>query len=453
MDLRIDTRDLARVADVASSPSDANFATLAARGGLDPASDFIGCDFRGWSLADQDLRGFNFTGADLRHTGIERATCDETTILGEARLDRRAEHLRRLGPPKPEIYTMVRIPDLSDAELLERQFVIRDPLSLANIVYAPPPTDQWLTYEGRYDIDEHVVCAFGHRHKKGYVFRDERERRYLVGNSCGAKHLGMGSWKEFSKGRELLEERASYLRDIRDLHGIFARNRDWIASLSANASIRAFDWTASTLQNHHPELVQAVRHTSVAGGRLFVTIRERDFAAEEKLREQQVKKAEKDGSPVNSERTIRTKSVLREAGVLQGRAVFRNNSTIQSQLGHLIRIVDAFLDRKPVMSRLDLVLTTRNARTQVSKLFQIFKSVNDFSSFFTTENLKLFVEWANEGNYDKCRFAFHGKKLTIDGPGALVTSLEPPPVFNFENSSLEDMAKTAASWAKSSTVV
>jgi hypothetical protein len=56
-------------------------------GKLDPKKDFIRGDFRGWPLASQDVRGIDFTGSDLRGTGINRAVRDETTILTDAILD------------------------------------------------------------------------------------------------------------------------------------------------------------------------------------------------------------------------------------------------------------------------------------------------------------------------------------------------------------------------------
>jgi hypothetical protein len=54
---------------------------------LDPGSDFVGGDFRGWPLAGQDVRGIDFSRADLRGSGIEHAIRDETTILTDALLD------------------------------------------------------------------------------------------------------------------------------------------------------------------------------------------------------------------------------------------------------------------------------------------------------------------------------------------------------------------------------
>jgi Pentapeptide repeats (8 copies) len=64
----------------------ADFSVLAAAAGLNKAVDFIDIDLSDLPLGQSksDLRGFNFTGADLRGTQIRRAHIDETTIFTNA---------------------------------------------------------------------------------------------------------------------------------------------------------------------------------------------------------------------------------------------------------------------------------------------------------------------------------------------------------------------------------
>jgi pentatricopeptide repeat protein len=66
---------------------DVSFKGLATAAGLDPTRDFRGVYLNGVPLADQDLRGFDFSGSDLRNTGIERARRDRSTILELAIFD------------------------------------------------------------------------------------------------------------------------------------------------------------------------------------------------------------------------------------------------------------------------------------------------------------------------------------------------------------------------------
>ena len=69
---------LRRIDDIVSSDK-TSFRDLAADAGLDPRHDFRNVQLNGVPLADQDIRGFDFSGADLRHTGVERARRDHTT--------------------------------------------------------------------------------------------------------------------------------------------------------------------------------------------------------------------------------------------------------------------------------------------------------------------------------------------------------------------------------------
>ena len=449
-----DASTLARVADVLAAPSTAGIAALVAAGELDPARDFINIDMRGWPLAGEDVRGFDFSGSDLRGTGVEKARRDDTTILDGARLDPHALHLVGLAPiprrprARPETYDKVRIPDLSDAEMLERTFIIYDPLALENLVDAAPPTDQWLTYEGRYDIDNPVTCAFGHLHKRGYAFRDEENRRYLVGNSCGAKHLGLGSWKVFAKGREMLEDRASHLRSVRDLRELFVRNRDWIAGLSNHPAVVAFDAARSVLWGRHPALVQAVQTSSYAGGgRLSLLVEERDFAAEERIRERNAKHAIKGGISLPTERPEVTKHILRDAGILRGRIIFNMKVQLRQELAYLIRFVDAFLAGRGLQTRRDLVETTRNANSLVNRILAVSEAVDDFFGFFDQSNLRLFASWGNQNRFDYCRFTTVSNRVTITSDlGNISTTLVRPPVERLDSERISDLAASSASW-------
>ena len=60
---------------------------LASAAGLNPKRDFRGIYLNGVPLVEQDLRGFDFSGSDLRNTGVERAKRDQTTIFDSAIFD------------------------------------------------------------------------------------------------------------------------------------------------------------------------------------------------------------------------------------------------------------------------------------------------------------------------------------------------------------------------------
>ncbi|GAB6843708.1 hypothetical protein HNR00_003389 [Methylorubrum rhodinum] len=425
----IPSRALDRVAAVWDA-TEVTLRALVAAGGLDPAADFRHRDLRGWPLGGEDVRGFDFTGSDLRSTGFETAMVDATTILDGTTLDPAARNrktapaarvrARRAVPPEGG-YTKVRVPDLSDAELVDRTFVIADPLALENVTQGAPPADQWLTYEGRYEVGAMVACAFAHRHKRGYVFRDEADRRYLIGHECGAKHFGLGNWQSFTAGRERLEERGSYLRVIRDLADTLRAHRDWIAGLPKNPAVRAFDALRVDLRTLYPGLVSAAKSViSRHDGILAVTVEARDYAAEERRREREQEAREwyaslgereraefhaRGGRAPAVDKSPLRKRETRALGTLRGSVLFSNSPALGQAMREVLPLVDAFLamPRTPTTRR-DLLGVTRNARELVTRVLRVRDSVLDAVEFFDRDNLERVAQWADALHIDGQRY-------------------------------------------------
>ncbi|MBB5765807.1 hypothetical protein ABEV34_06425 [Methylorubrum rhodesianum] len=417
---------------------------LVAAGGLDPASDFRHRDLRGWPLGGEDVRGFDFTGSDLRSTGFEAAVVDATTILDGATLDPAVGRKPARAAPAPAArgrapravppeggYTKVRVPDLSDAELVDRTFVIADPLALENLTQGAPPADQWLTYEGRYEVGAMVACAFAHRHKRGYIFRDEADRRYLIGHECGAKHFGLGNWQSFTAGRERLEERGSYLRVIRDLADTLRAHRDWIAGLPKNPAVRAFDALRVDLRTLFPGLVSAIKSViSRHDGVLTVTVEARDYAAEERRREREQEarawytglgereRAQfhtKGGRAPTVDKSPLRKREARALGTLRGSVLFSNSPALGQAMREVLPLVDAFLamPRTPTTRR-DLLGVTRNARELVTRVLRVRDSLLDAVEFFDRDNLERVARWADALRIDGLHYVANAGRVDAE---------------------------------------
>lgn len=431
----ISSATLDRVAAVWEA-TEVTLGALVAAGGLDPTLDFRHRDLRGWPLGGEDVRGFDFTGSDLRSTGFETAVVDATTILDNATLDPAAlrrkpkqsapilaaqVRARRAVPPEGG-YTKVRVPDLSDAELVDLTFVIADPLALENVTQGAPPADQWLTYEGRYEVGAMLACAFAHRHKRGYVFRDEADRRYLIGHECGGKHFGLGNWQSFTAGRERLEERGSYLRVIRDLADTLRAHRDWIAGLPKNPAVRAFDALRVDLRTNYLGLVSAIKSVIARhDGILTVTVEARDYAAEERRREREQEALEwyaglseleraqfhtNGGRAPAVDKSPLMKRETRALGTLRGGVLFSNLPALGQAMREVLPLVDAFLamPRTPTTRR-DLLVVTRNARELVTRVLRVRDSVSDAVEFFDRDNLEKVAKWADALRIDGHRYA------------------------------------------------
>lgn len=81
--------------------ADENFGSLVAIAGLVASSDFRYANLDNVVFDDSDLRGFDFTGASLRHTSWKNAKWDSTTILAGADLD--GSDLEAIKPSAEEV--------------------------------------------------------------------------------------------------------------------------------------------------------------------------------------------------------------------------------------------------------------------------------------------------------------------------------------------------------------
>jgi hypothetical protein len=91
---------------------DSKLLTLVKAGGLDPRTDFRHCDLRGWPLAGEDVRGIDFTGSDMRMTGIFSALRDETTILDNIIFDSTDEEADFVLADNPGVIELSGHPDI-----------------------------------------------------------------------------------------------------------------------------------------------------------------------------------------------------------------------------------------------------------------------------------------------------------------------------------------------------
>ena len=428
----IDDEAIRLVSEVMQSKSDI-LADLLRAGGLDPAHDLRGATLSGWPLGGQDLRGFDLTDADLRRTGVHKAVFDETTIFAGAKFDALMRKKlsggssnkkpRRPRPlPPADGYTLIKLPSLSDEEMLAHKFVIQDPTEIEDVADGIPPTDQYLTYEGRYEASQDLSCAFAHRHRKGYVFRDEEGRRYRIGHNCGAKHFNLGQWRTFTRDRAQLEDRAGYLRFVRDLDSDFRKHRDWIASLPNSAPVIAYDGLKLELRRSMKPLVDECRRVlSREQGNLLVEHRERDFEAEQReldkaLGDQQQydrkEKVEQENLlKAGIKRPIvktppRYKIAVRNLGLLQGASLFEDTQPLNRRSIDLLRLVDAFLNRpQSNFDKASLIAISRNAQVLVDRLRNFSFELNEAISFFSPNHIPLVAGWADHHRIGGARYS------------------------------------------------
>lgn len=339
-------------------------------------------------------------------------------------------------------YSNVVIPKLSDAELIDRKINYTDPLDVPLLTEGHPPLDQHLVYQGKYQVAKLIRCAFGHPHKKGYVFRSDDGRHFLIGHVCGRTHLGMGTWDDFELGREEMEVRIYYLRTLRELDTVFRNNRDWIASLIDHRMTGWLDAAQSSLASF-PRLYKAVRDVvNRSDSMLSVTVNVRDFAAEERAREI----AAQEGQPLAKRPTI-TKRVEQNIGPLQGAAIFSNKSSYQSELAKIVKYIDSFLMRDKSGDR-DLRTTTTNARDLLTSVLNLRDAVSEVRAFFAPVNLDRFCRWANDRRFDSNQYIANANRLQITtSSGRILTELIPP-VEDYDADHFNRLAAHTTAWSE-----
>jgi pentacotripeptide repeat protein len=117
-------RLLGQVVRVASA-RDVTFRGLTEAAGLDPKRDFAGISLNGLPLEQEDVSGFDFSGSDLRGTGVERARGLDGCRFAGAVFD---------GPSlDPEVWAFNK--RLNRAEFRESEGLLRDAVARSSIRY------------------------------------------------------------------------------------------------------------------------------------------------------------------------------------------------------------------------------------------------------------------------------------------------------------------------------
>jgi GTP cyclohydrolase II/3,4-dihydroxy 2-butanone 4-phosphate synthase/GTP cyclohydrolase II len=162
----LDPQAAAVLTDVFSSEA-TTFAALAKAAGMDPLLDFRNTDMRGWELQDIDVRGVDFSGADLRMTGFSQSIHDYTTITKDAIFDgdKQTRHRTRNNEIEASELTL----DWAAKTVLPIEFRNREVVLEATAFQANDPTLQAIAFIHRSDeagigvpiVGLHFCCITG----------------------------------------------------------------------------------------------------------------------------------------------------------------------------------------------------------------------------------------------------------------------------------------------------
>lgn len=345
--------------------------------------------------------------------------------------------------PRRTPYTRVIIPALTDEELLNHDFVVENPHLLPNLSEEEPPRDQDLTLVGRYRLGNRVRCVFGHPHMRGFAFRAQDGRHFLVGKICGVNVMGVEAWQEFDREQGGVEERAKYLRQIRTLQEALRRRRDWILRLRTSPPIQALTSVRNML-GHRRDLVEAIRMAfRVHDGRIDRIVKARNVQAE--IQREEREQVEIDRFDALSPRardeyllerdapTITRGEIQQEnrveIGTLAGRPLFMAHYSSGHQIKIIIEQIDPLLALDTaVVPTPELRRLSVQARTMLGNLLAIREEVEESIRFFARNNLEMLVLWANDRIYDDSSYAVGQDMLLIqDGKTGRDIQIARPP--------------------------
>lgn len=297
---------------------------------------------------------------------------------------------------------------LSDDELLSAQLTIKDPTTLENISSEPPAENAELYFEMTYEAPNDVKCVFGHWHKLGLVLVDLQGIRYLVGQDCGRTKFGL-EWEQLNNEGERQKTRQDYLSRLVALANALASIDAWLEELARHPSIAAYDALCRRIRNDFPSLHATLRDATVKEPQLYIIVQERDFAAEERQREKDLREKEhvaslkpaaqkewwkKNGTPSLKPPQI-FKPVLRPGMVLQGAIIFHHD-----QLGH--RLAPGIEQLKILKSvaatregSIDLKGLLQTATLTIDQMLEALGEINQALLFFSYRHLVELAEWLN----------------------------------------------------------
>ena len=183
---------------------------------------------------------------------------------------------------------------LSDDQLLRVQWSTDDPLALPNIQSTIPVDLGEFQIELAYDLspdDTPVPCAHcpqHQRHRHGFVLRDDRDRRYLLGSTCGPKAYG-SDYRLASNARGQAKRRYDLLKRWITISADVPNRVTELAVIASSPFTRILRSGRQRLEQKAPRTLARLRQLRPAGNdatlRLIQIHEERDRVAEEALME------------------------------------------------------------------------------------------------------------------------------------------------------------------------
>lgn len=180
------------------------------------------------------------------------------------------------------------MPEPSDTDLLEREFITRDPEALRSVQKTLPENYLTAEIEFWYDLTppkglqrDYVWCAHDGKktHWRGYVMQTD-DVRFLIGKDCGSEIFGH-DFNLIARGFSALHTRQGYLIQLGSILAAIPAAIEGLHQLLSDPIHGQYKTTKARLRSKMPELYRnLVIAVTRRGASLDVFERVRDYAAE-----------------------------------------------------------------------------------------------------------------------------------------------------------------------------
>jgi hypothetical protein len=149
----------------------------------------------------------------------------------------------------------------------------------------PPRQDEDLEFVAQYTSNETLICAFGHRHKRGFLLRGDHDLHYLIGKDCASEHYGL-EWDAFVRTVSRHVERQQSLRWLHEVSQRVLDASDDLDAVISSPSVAAFDALRVTVKTLPGDIYDAFFHAAKELDTwMRSTFRERDLREERRRKE------------------------------------------------------------------------------------------------------------------------------------------------------------------------
>jgi hypothetical protein len=309
--------------------------------------------------------------------------------------------MRRQKPTQPSARN---VDELTEADLLARQFTAADPESLEQLSDDPPPDEAW-EVEYIYDMtgrDVKVRCVFCKylNHYTGAVVKyGSSGTRRLVGNKCAFNRYGI----EFD--RQIVEfnvaaKRQDYVRRRRHAFASIPKVTEEFRSLQAHPAVRIHDSLLRAWRGEFPELSSTVGEKAKRDELLVVDCVIRDETAERARKERLGNsfESEKRKAKAEGRRWLITKRIQHTFGTVAGPPPFLPGASVARRLQEIqTEAQRQFLVLAVEDQKTEKIEAALNALARlIDDIKHEFDRLDALPQAFDPDNLRRIADWAND---------------------------------------------------------